>query len=109
VSSSYLSLYSLVLTLIALTYKEPLGLFQRNSPEAYVLFQFLSLLAYVIFLVLCAVSCWAALKTSEPLQKALGGGQILPAFGVGMHYFGTVWQPAMLVGVINFGRPCKSR
>ena len=97
VCGAYLALHSAVLTLTALVYKDPLALFQRYSPGAYVMLQFLSLLAYVIFLALCTVSCATALRMGELLQRVLGAGQLLPAFGVGVHYFGAVWQPAMVV------------
>lgn len=97
VCCAYFALHSAVLTLIALVYKDPLALFQRYSPGAYVMLQFLSLLAYVIFLALCIVSFLTAVRTGELVQRGLGAGQLVPAIGVGVHYFGAVWQPAMVV------------
>ncbi|GER42937.1 basic helix-loop-helix (bHLH) DNA-bindingsuperfamily protein [Striga asiatica] len=95
---AYLAIYFTILCLSALaTGLEPLRFFFATSRSTYVGVQVLQTLAYVLYLLILLMYLILVFSTETGLAtKALGLGQTLVGFAVGLHYYMTVFHRAVL-------------
>ncbi|CAI9763552.1 unnamed protein product [Fraxinus pennsylvanica] len=94
----YLSIYFYTLCLSSLfTGLEPLRVFYTTSQSTFVCVQVLQTLAYVLYLVLLLMYLILVFSTVTGLvTKLLGLAQTFLGFGVGLHYYMTVFHRAVL-------------
>ncbi|CAK9174949.1 unnamed protein product [Ilex paraguariensis] len=94
----YLSIYFSILCLSSLvTGLEPLRFFYATSQSTYICVQVLQTLGYVFYLLLLLMYLVLVFSTEAGLvSKLLVLGQIFVSFGVGLHYYMTVFHRAVL-------------
>lgn len=94
----YLAIYFSILSISSIvTGLEPLKFFYATSQSTYICVQLLQTLAYVLYLVVLLMYLVLVFSSeSSVVSKMLGFGQTFVGFGVGLHYYVTVFHRAVL-------------
>lgn len=79
--------------------QEPMGVLQQSNPDAYIIFQLGVAAMYVLY----ALVHVGMLCSVQLLAVALM--RMVTCLGIGLHYYITVWQPAMLDKPPTLGNP----